>query len=265
MKKIFLALITIVIFCNLIDAQNDTMYVMKSGIVVGKYNINTQVDSIIFYQPVIQISNTFTDSRDNNVYQTVTIGNQVWMAENLRYLPCVAGSYAGSTTSPYYYVYGYEGTNVDDAKATANYSTYGVLYNWAAAMAGSASSSANPSGVQGVCPTGWHLPSDAEWTELTTYLGGENIAGGKLKETGTTHWNTPNAEATNESGFTALPGGNRDYFGSFMSINSNGWWWSATELDSFYTWNRAMGYGYGSIGRPFNDMDYGFSVRCVRN
>ena len=264
MKKIFLALITIVIFCNLIDAQNDTMYIMKSGIVVGKYNVHTQVDSMIFYQPVIQISNTFTDSRDNNVYQTVTIGNQVWMAENLRYLPCVAGSYAGSTTSPYYYVYGYEGTNVDDAKATANYSTYGVLYNWAAAMAGSASSSANPSGVQGVCPTGWHLPSDAEWTELTTYLGGENIAGGKLKETGTTHWNTPNAGATNETGFTALPGGCLRN-GVFSTIGQYGYWWSATEISSPIAWYRFLNLVDSTVLRDIKGKELGLSVRCVRD
>ncbi|SDD19418.1 FISUMP domain-containing protein [Williamwhitmania taraxaci] len=232
MKKLFLALIAVVTFFNVGQAQNDTMYVMKAGAVISKYNVNTQVDSIIFYQPTITQGNTFTDSRDGNVYHTVTIGSQVWMVENLKYLPSVVGSGTGSTTTPYYYVYGYNGTVVADAKATANYAIYGVLYNWPAAMNGAASSTVNPSGVQGVCPTGWHLPSDAEWTQLTTFLGGESVAGGKLKEIGTTHWASPNTGADNSSGFTALPGGYRNYGGSFYYIGYGGYWWSATEYDA---------------------------------
>ena len=265
MKKIFIALITVVVFCNVIDAQNDTMYVMKSDIVVDKYNVSTQVDSIIFYQPVIPISDTFTDSRDSNIYQTVTIDNQVWMAENLSYLPSVTDPSAGSTTTPLYYVYGYNGTNVNDAKATANYSIYGVLYNWSAAMAGSASSSANPSGVQGVCPTGWHLPSDAEWTELTDYLGGEDVVGGKLKETGYTHWEIPNTGATNETDFTALPSGYRDHDGAFYNVGSHGRWWSATEYDPENAWNRGVSFRNYNVSRPRYSKEMGFSVRCVRN
>ncbi len=128
------------------------------------------------------LNNGFTDSRDGTHYNAVKIGNQVWMAENLKYLPSVVGPGTGSQTTPYYYVYGYDSTVVADAKATSNYTTYGVLYNWPAAMNEATSSSSNPSGVQGACPTGWHLPSDAEWTELTDYLGGTSVAGGKLKE-----------------------------------------------------------------------------------
>lgn len=152
---------------------------------------------------------TFTDPRDGNVYKTIQIGNQIWMAENLKYLPSVVGYETGSVTYPYYYVYGYNGTNISDAKATENYATYGVLYNWSAVMGGAMNSNNNPSGVRGVCPEGWHVPSEAEWTELTDFLGGEVVAGGKLKETGTEHWKTPNKGATNETGFTALAGGMR--------------------------------------------------------
>src|SRR5690554_404167 len=148
------------------------------------------------------VYSTIKDARDNQTYRIVTIGSQTWMAENLKYLPSVVGPWTGSQTTPHYYVYGYNGTDVNVAKATDNYATYGVLYNWTAAMDGEASSTTNPSGVQGVCPAGWHLPSDAEWTELTDYLTSD--AGGKLKETGTTHWNSPNSRATNETGFTAL-------------------------------------------------------------
>ena len=208
---------------------------------------------------------TFTDPRDGIVYKTVKIGNQVWMAENLKYLPSVVGSGTGSLTIPYYYVYGYNGTDVAAAKGTANYTTYGVLYNWPAAMAGSASSAANPSGVQGVCPTGWHLPSDAEWTQLTDYLGGESVAGGKLKEAGTAHWQSPNTGATNETGFTALPGGYRYDDGSFDGIGDGGFWWSATEHNTNLAWYRDMYYLYSSVSRYSDNKELGFSVRCVRD
>jgi uncharacterized protein (TIGR02145 family) len=215
-------------------------------------------------------SGSFTDARDGNVYQTVVIGTQEWMAENLKYLPSVVGPATGSEisgfeTESYYYVYDYDGTDVAEAKATANYITYGVLYNWTAAMDGEASSTTNPSGIQGVCPAGWHLPSDAEWTELTDYLGGTSVAGGKLKETGTTHWNSPNTSATNETGFTALPGGYRSGSGAFYLIGDYGLWWSATENSTGYAWYRGMSYDLSYVGRVNDDKELGFSVRCLRD
>lgn len=219
--------------------------------------------------------NTLTDSRDGKVYQTVTIGNQVWMAENLAYLPSVNGKYDyiafATNTYPSYYVSDYDGTDVSEAKATDNYATYGVLYNWPAAMVGSATSATNPSGVQGVCPAGWHLPSDAEWKELINYLGGESVAGGKLKETGTTHWASPNTGATNESGFTALPGGffDNNKF-DFDSGRDYGFWWSTTEyipelsLSERYLFNYRMNNYDSNVDRRYIYGD-GLSVRCVRD
>jgi uncharacterized protein (TIGR02145 family) len=187
------------------------------------------------------------------------------MAENLKYLPSVVGQATGSITTPYYYVYGYNGTVIADAKATSNYSTYGVLYNWPAAMNGAASSTTNPSGVQGICPTGWHLPSDAEWTQLTDYLGGTSVAGGKLKETGTTHWNSPNTGATNETGFTALPGGGRSDNGAFGNVGNDGYWWSATDYSTNFVWGRRMSYDYTSVFNSSANKELGFSVRCVKD
>jgi uncharacterized protein (TIGR02145 family) len=210
-------------------------------------------------------SNTFTDPRDGTVYQFVTIGNQVWMAENLKYLPSVVSPDTGSQTTPYYYVFDYDGTVVSDAKATTNYTTYGVLYNWPAVMNGSTSSTLNPSDVQGVCPTGWHLPSDAEWTELTDYLGGESVAGGKLKETDTTHWVSPNTGATNESGFTALPGGYRSYHGGYYNLGYLGFWWSATEVHTNSALIRNLDLGYIKVNSYITDKEMGFSVRCLRD
>src|SRR5690554_394340 len=200
----------------------------------------------------------FTDPRDGNVYKIITIGDQVWMAENLAYLPSVNMVADGSedAAGSYYYVYGYDGTNVADAKATGNYATYDVLYNWTAAM--------------NACPDGWHLLSDAEWTELTDYLGGASVAGGKLKETGTIEegtglWEAPNTGATNETGFTALPGGLRHDNGPFSNIGSYGTWWSATEDGTYVAWNRSMFYDLSNVSRDYSNKELGFSVRCLRD
>ncbi len=244
-----------------VNAQNDTMYVMKNGAVVGKYNVKNQVDSVIFYNPTESF--TFTDARDGNVYNWVQIGNQKWMAENLAYLPSVSEPWTVSETAPHYYVYGYEGTDVNAAKTSSNYSAYGVLYNWAAAMNGMTSSSANPSGVLGICPNGWHLPSDAEWTELIDYVGGTAIAGGKLKETGTNHWVSPNTGATNETDFAALGGGYNS--GSFSSIGIYGLWWSATKFDGTSSWRRRMDYNNGAVNNSNLSKGIGFSIRCVKD
>jgi len=213
---------------------------------------------------------SFTDSRDGNQYETITIGEQVWMAENLAYLPSVVGPATGSMETAYYYVYGYDGTDVEDAKAylyhdprTEPYSTYGVLYNWPAALT--------------ACPDGWHLPSDDEWKQLEIYLGmseeeadettgrsTDGDEGGKLKEAGTSHWNTPNTGATNESGFTALPGGYCPNNGYFFNIGALGYWWSSTSFGST-AWYRSLSSSRSSITRDDTYKDHGYSVRCLQD
>ena len=191
---------------------------------------------------------SLTDARDGKSYNVVKIGSQCWMAENLDF------NASGSNDWCY------------DNNAS-NCTTYGRLYFWTTAMSGSGSSNSNPSGVQGVCPSGWHLPSDAEWTELETYLGGTSVAGGKMKETGTTHWNSPNSGATNSSGFTALPGGHSDSGGpAFYNLGKYGYWWTATEQNASLAWYRYIGNSGGSISRSaVNKGNTGFSVRCVRD
>jgi uncharacterized protein (TIGR02145 family) len=222
---------------------------------------------------------TITDSRDSNFYNLVVIGGQIWMAKNLAYLPSEVGVVdpeTGSITVPYCYVYGYYGTDEAAAKATSNYTTYGVLYNWTAAMNGAESRATNPSGVQGVCPSGWHLPSDAEWKQLEMALGmssdqANNTGnrgtdeGGKIKEAGTAHWKDPNTGATNSSGFTALPGDYRRNEETFSSIGYNGYWWSSTERDTYNAWYRELNYYYSTVYRSGNCKEYGFSVRCLRD
>ena len=121
-------------------------------------------------------------------------------------------------------------------------------------------------GVQGICPTGWHLPTDVEWTTLSTYLGGEVVAGGKMKETGTAHWLHPNTGATNSSGFTALPGGYRNYSGSFYDLTYYAYFWSSTETSSTFAWFRNLTYNYEDVDRKRNYFKTnGFSARCVKD
>lgn len=185
-------------------------------------------------------------------YQTITINGKEWMAENLAYLPAVYPSSDGSyAVEPRYYIYDYQGTDVAAAKNNANYSTYGVLYNWPAAIA--------------ACPPGWHLPSDIEWTDLITVLGGESVAGGKLKESGYTHWSSPNNGATNEIGFAALPAGYRHGSGAFSLIGGYGFWWSSTEDYSCCAWTRTMGCNSSNVNRSSYNKEVGFSVRCVKD
>ncbi|MFH0999803.1 MAG: FISUMP domain-containing protein, partial [Bacteroidota bacterium] len=188
---------------------------------------------------------------NGNFYPAVQIGNQIWMKENLKSI-----HYSdGSTISG---VYAYDNNE-------SNVATYGRLYTWAAVMNGAGSSNDNPSGVQGVCPDGWHVPSDAEWTQLTDYLGGAGVAGDKMKEAGTAHWNSPNTGATNESGFTALPGGYRHLNGGFSSIGYYGYWWSSSELVNSSAWSRHLYYSGSNVSRSYGSENYGFSVRCLRD
>ena len=137
--------------------------------------------------------------------------------------------------------------------ATYN-ATYGKLYNWYAV-----------NNAVGLCPSGWHVPSYAEWATLTTYLGGESVAGGKLKETGTAHWSSPNSGATNETGFSALPGVLRASGVDFSYLNYYGYWWSATDIDAGFAWRRHMGYDYSYSFRDDFNKKSGFSVRCIKD
>ena len=208
--------------------------------------------------------NTFTDPRDSQQYPTVQFGSQCWMAKNLAYLPSVQTDAnfvtLGNAQTPAYGVYGYTGTDVATAKATANYQTYGVLYNWYAAIA--TSSTTGTEGTQGVCPVGWHLPSSAEFTTLSTTLGDD---GGKLKQSGTTTWISPNTGATNSSGFTALPAGYRYYTsGAFLNMGYSTYFWSSS-FSSPNALGRYLSYSNTSFGSISTSPVFGVSVRCLKN
>lgn len=191
---------------------------------------------------------------DGNIYNTVTIGTQVWMAENLkttRYndgivIPLVTDNTDWSNLiTPGYCWYKNDEPTYGD--------TYGILYNWYTVETGN------------LCPVGWHVPTDKEWTALSDFLGGESIAGGKMKETGTAHWNSPNLSATNENGFTALPGGSRDSGGNFNYLGYYSYWWSATAQGPSYALPRYLSYDNGSMAKFPNDNRNGFSVRCLKD
>lgn len=173
----------------------------------------------------------YTDPRDGQIYKTIQIGNQLWMAENLNY-NVGSGSWA------------YDNNN-------SNATNYGRLYDWKTAC--------------NSCPSGWKLPTDEEWTILTNYLGGEIISGGKLKEHGTSHWDTPNTiGGVKETGFKALPGGFREADGTYRNIRRNGNFWSSTESHNSTAWFRELTSGSSNVNRNIARKDYAFSVRCVK-
>jgi len=184
--------------------------------------------------------------------ETVTIGTQIWTLKNLDVttyrngdpIPQVQdpNAWANLTTGAWCYY------NND----TANGTVYGKLYNWYAV-----------NDPRGLAPVGYHVPSDSEWTTLTNFLGGESVAGGKMKAT--TLWNSPNTGATNSSGFTGFPGGLRGYLGPFYNIGNEGTWWSSSEYSAAYAWIRNLDYSTSLADRYYSFKNYGWSVRCLRD
>ena len=206
---------------------------------------------------------------DGYNYKIVKIGTQVWMAEDLRSGHYPNGDSIPNVTDNTAWA-NLEDNNTDDAYCFYNNNTktdYGAIYTYAAAIADNwARDNADK---QGICPDGWHLPSDGEWTTLTSYLGGESVAAGKMKEPGTTHWNSPNTGADNSSGFTALPGGGRDYGdygGVFIYMGEGASWWSSTDY-YYLAYMRVLRYDGAQVDRsyPYAYKSIGFSVRCVKN
>lgn len=216
--------------------------------------------------PNVPVTGTFVDSRDQKQYKWVAIGTQTWMAENLAWLPAVSPPLAGSDTIPYYYVFRYVGSNTADARAWEYYSDFGVFYNWSAAMNGADSSNAVPSGVQGACPDGWHMPSDGEWDILVNLLGGEYSAGKAMKsKKGWNKYESSTGNGDNSSGFNALAAGSRHNGGSFFNLGFNALFWSSTGYGKYSAWYRYLGYFHNGVYRYHSNKMYGFSVRCVKD
>jgi uncharacterized protein (TIGR02145 family) len=198
-------------------------------------------------------SNTLKDI-EGNKYKTITIGKQEWMAENLKTtrfndgteIPLVDdnNSWAKLTTPAYSWYF-------NDQKEYKN--TYGALYNWYAVSS------------EKLCPAGWHVASEEDWNVLIINLDGLMNAGGRLKAKGTANWKIPNTDATNETGFTALPGGYRSFEGAFNYIGVSGYWWSSTQYNesSVVFWN--LRFRSATIYKYSGEKVCGFSVRCIKN
>jgi uncharacterized protein (TIGR02145 family) len=235
-----------------VSATGDTLYLQNGGFVIipGISAANNQGGG---GNGIFTPGNGVTFNGYN--YTSIVLGNgQEWMAENLR-----TTTYANGDPIP----------NVTDSTQWLNLTTgawahfnndnqyenpYGKLYNWYTV--------ADP---RNVCPTGWHVPTDAEYTLLTDYLGGEPVSGGKMKSTGTQYWLNPNTDATNESGFSGLPGGDRKFNGTFEYIGAGGFWWSSAEYVPLGAWLRDLNYDNGALERYYYNKSSGFSVRCLRD
>jgi uncharacterized protein (TIGR02145 family) len=237
------------------SAPND-LYSTSSGIITGNFKggLNT----------IIQVGDYWMvgDFEKTGIFPSVTIGTQIWSNTNLDVTTYRDGTPIPQVTDPTawenlttgawcYYI-------------SANFTAYGKLYNWYA-VAGIHDNDPNtPNKI--LAPTGWHIPTDTEWTTLTTFLGGEQVAGGKMKATSTL-WQSPNLGATNESGFTALPGGYRHFGQGFLEINTSGNWWSSSEINTTNAaWSRSL---FNNTGNAYRlDSGYkknGYSVRLVKD
>ena len=255
-------------FCTYFYISNHNLTNLKGEPKMKKSRI--KLVTIIVLAVVMLVScngktGTMTDI-DGNIYQTIQIGNQTWMAENLKVThyrngDAIPTGYSNSEwtnlSTGAYSVYDNNESNAD---------TYGYLYNWYAV-----------DDTRNIAPEGWHIPTDEEWMELEMVLGmSESEAnstgwrgtdeGGKLKETGTSHWNSPNTGATNESGFTALPGGYRgSNNGNSSTMGYYGYFWSSTVFDDAYAWPRDLHYYHSEVSRDYTNKRNGFAIRLLRD
>jgi uncharacterized protein (TIGR02145 family) len=242
--------------------MNDTIWVsnnLGSFLLPGNATCDTQ------YISVTGCGGLTTLSYNGYTYDLVEIGGQCWFKDNLQTTTYKDGTpidYPGTDNTAWQ-------SNTTGAYAwyandsSTNASTYAALYNWYAV-----------DNSAGLCPTGWHVPTDCEWMYLEDTLGMSTVdqestvlrgtdEGGMLKDT--TLWNSPNTGATNISGFTGLPGGYSDYSGSYSYVGYFGYWWSSTQLSTYSAWARSLNCSYSGVGRTSFTKDYGYSVRCLKD
>jgi len=214
-------------------------------------------------QVLWRCSDTLIDDRDGQAYTTVRIGSQCWMRQNLNIGTMIAGT-SNQTDDDEIEKYCYN--NSEDSCTV-----YGGFYQWGEAM-----QYVTDTTTQGICPVGWHLPSESEWCLLENKVDIGTIdcnsvdwigidAGGNMKETGNTHWDPPNTGATNSSGFTALGTGYRDYNGNFNYLGNSTYFYSSSEFSASFAWFRTLHWDHSEIGRNSTNKGYGLSVRCVKD
>ena len=249
MKKAVIS--TIFVSACLFSSAQDLSNIAYHDTISAAYLAVTKQQSEAVEDSSISGSRYYLVDNDGNSYNVVKIGDQFWMAENLR-----TTRFNDSTPIPQVSDYslwgrfgapGYCWYNNNEEKYKTK---YGALYNGYSVSTGK------------LCPAGWHVPSVEEWMTLTSYCG-EDMAGGKLKETN--NWMSPNTGATNEIGFKARPGGSRGNLGSFMDEGLRGHWWSSTENDKANVWNRTMGYTHSNVTGSSDRKESGLSVRCIKD
>jgi uncharacterized protein (TIGR02145 family) len=240
-----------------VSSSGDTLFIGNQSYIIPGISAATITQHTCGATNVHNPSKTYGTMTDQqgNVYKTIVIGTQEWMAENLKTTIYRNGNAIANVTDNDQWL-----GLTTGAWASYNNDSYydcpcGKLYNWYAV-----------SDSRNVCPTGWHEPTDAEWTTLTNFLGGfGGFSGGKMKSTGFQYWIGPNSDATNESGFSILPGGSRSNYGGFGNVSYNGFWWSSSEVDADFAWSRGLYYNSGDA-YPINlEKQNGFSVRCLRD
>ena len=227
-------------------AQRDAISSPATGLVI--FNTTTNSLETKNSSGWVSLSSSFV------ALPTIVIGTQQWMEKNLDVLTYRNGDIIPQVTDPTAWAALTTGAWCYYNNDVANGAIYGKLYNWYAV-----------NDPRGLAPTGWHVPTDDEWTTLSNTLGGDAVAGGKMKVAGTTRWTTPNTGATNESGFAGLPGGFRSTSGPFFGVGDGGFWWSSTETNTPNAWGRVLFYFSGDIGRDGYSKEGGFSVRCLRD
>ena len=213
---------------------------------------------------------------DGNIYNTVLIGAQCWTKENLRVrrynkgrsisFDAIGGSGGSSSTWSNLRIGAHTIYANDSTTTPSNRTKYGYLYNWYAAKGIYTEGTILPNDTLNICPEGWHVPTDADWTTLTTELGGESVAGGKMKSIGTvSYWNSPNEGATNSSGFSALPGGYRINNGSFNNLSNSAVFWRATEVNANNAWSSRLEHNSDDVSRISYEKQLGASIRCLKD
>lgn len=252
---------------DIVPDADDDGYTKPNPLGIGSQNDCDDTNLSINPGATEICGNGIDDNCDGNIDEgcipEVVIGTQTWTLKNLDVatyrdgtsIPQVTDptAWAGLTTGAWCYY------NNDPAMGAI----YGKLYNWYAIAGIHDNDPSTPNKV--FAPTGWQVPSDAEWTTLTSFLGGESVAGSAMKETGNRHWETPNSDATNSSRFTALPGGFRESDGAFYNIRVSASWWSSTENSAYSAWNRYLYHFAGNAYREYYSKARGFSMRCVRD
>ena len=240
---------------HMADLIPDTLYYARAYATNGQ---GTGYGNVQSFRTLREVSYTVSDI-DSNHYHLVKIGSQYWLRENLRVTHYRNGDAIPAVTADAQWKNLTTGAYSDYDNLASNGSAYGHLYNWHAL---------NDS--RGLCPANWHVASDAEWTTLGNFLGGDTLAGGKLKSTGTIEggsglWYAPNTGATNSSGFTGLPGGYRINYGNFYSIGNVAYFWSSSDTASVNAWNLVLDANNGELTRNFNLKTNGFSIRCCKD